>query len=92
MEAEQTGIQLQTLGSRRISRTYSATLNESSISPSRPKSQEYGVQQEDNNGLTGSPEELATLALPPVDRGLQAWSFVAAAFALETLVWGFGFT
>ncbi|KAF8601580.1 MFS general substrate transporter [Ceratobasidium sp. AG-I] len=31
-------------------------------------------------------------ALPPVDRGVKAWTFVAAAFALETLVWGFGFT
>ncbi|CAE6486897.1 unnamed protein product [Rhizoctonia solani] len=30
--------------------------------------------------------------LPPVDTGFGAWSFVAAAFALDTLVWGFGLT
>lgn len=30
--------------------------------------------------------------LPPVDGGRKAWSFCAAAFVLEALVWGFGFT
>lgn len=30
--------------------------------------------------------------LPPVDGGYKAWSFCAAAFVLEALVWGFGFT
>ncbi|KAB5588472.1 Monocarboxylate transporter 3 [Ceratobasidium theobromae] len=33
----------------------------------------------------------AALALPPIDRGFKAWSFVAAAFVLESLVWGWGF-
>ncbi|KAJ7256829.1 major facilitator superfamily domain-containing protein [Mycena haematopus] len=28
-------------------------------------------------------------ALPPVDRGLGAWSFLAAAFVVEAIVWGF---
>ncbi|CAE6503032.1 unnamed protein product [Rhizoctonia solani] len=32
------------------------------------------------------------MELPPVDRGFKAWSFVGAAFVLETIVWGFGFT
>ncbi|KAI5886685.1 MFS general substrate transporter [Schizophyllum commune H4-8] len=27
--------------------------------------------------------------LPPVDRGFGAWSFLAAAFMVETIVWGF---
>jgi hypothetical protein len=27
-------------------------------------------------------------ALPPVDRGRQAWSFLVAATVLETLIWG----
>ncbi|CAE6466088.1 unnamed protein product [Rhizoctonia solani] len=31
-------------------------------------------------------------SLPPMDKGFAAWSFVAAGFVLETLVWGFGFT
>ncbi|CAE6417854.1 unnamed protein product [Rhizoctonia solani] len=31
-------------------------------------------------------------ALPPVDKGFAAWSFVFAGFMLEALVWGFGFT
>ncbi|CAE6450827.1 unnamed protein product [Rhizoctonia solani] len=30
--------------------------------------------------------------LPPVDTGFGAWSFVASAFVLDTLVWGFGLT
>ncbi|GAA5886990.1 hypothetical protein JCM6882_009408 [Rhodosporidiobolus microsporus] len=29
--------------------------------------------------------------LPPVDRGKDAWLFVAAGFILETFIWGFGF-
>ncbi|VDB91913.1 unnamed protein product [Peniophora sp. CBMAI 1063] len=29
------------------------------------------------------------LALKPVDRGFAAWSFLAGAFVVETLVWGF---
>ncbi|KAF7348227.1 hypothetical protein MSAN_01776300 [Mycena sanguinolenta] len=28
-------------------------------------------------------------ALPPVDRGFGAWSFLAAAFMVEAIVWGF---
>ncbi|KAJ7133632.1 major facilitator superfamily domain-containing protein [Mycena epipterygia] len=28
-------------------------------------------------------------ALPPVDRGIGAWSFLAAAFVVEAVVWGF---
>ncbi|KAJ7845365.1 major facilitator superfamily domain-containing protein [Mycena olivaceomarginata] len=28
-------------------------------------------------------------ALPPVDKGLGAWSFLAAAFMIEAIVWGF---
>ncbi|KAG8731962.1 hypothetical protein FRC11_001323 [Ceratobasidium sp. 423] len=30
--------------------------------------------------------------LPPVDVGFGAWSFVASAFLLDTIIWGFGFT
>ncbi|CAE6452218.1 unnamed protein product [Rhizoctonia solani] len=33
-----------------------------------------------------------TLELPPVDVGFGAWSFVASAFLLDTIIWGFGFT
>ena len=29
--------------------------------------------------------------LPPVDRGIRAWTFCAAGFVLEMMVWGFGF-
>lgn len=31
------------------------------------------------------------VALPPVDGGIKAWSFVFASFILEILVWGFAF-
>ncbi|KAI0741945.1 MFS general substrate transporter [Daedaleopsis nitida] len=30
--------------------------------------------------------------LPPVDRGFRAWSFCAAAFVLEMMIWGFSFS
>ncbi|KAJ1301970.1 hypothetical protein OPQ81_000807 [Rhizoctonia solani] len=41
--------------------------------------------------MTASPDDEG-ISLPPVDKGIAAWSFVAAGFMLETLVWGFGFT
>jgi len=34
----------------------------------------------------------AHAALPPVDRGLHAWRFLAAATFMETTVWGLPFT
>ncbi|KAL3472268.1 MFS general substrate transporter [Aspergillus californicus] len=36
--------------------------------------------------------ENATQQLPPVDRGMDAWLFLAACFVMEALVWGFAFT
>ncbi|KAG8729591.1 hypothetical protein FRC12_020864 [Ceratobasidium sp. 428] len=45
-----------------------------------------------NDNYPTSSEELAATALPPVDRGFKAWSFIAAAFVLEILVWGLGFS
>ncbi|KAG9079273.1 hypothetical protein FRC06_007856, partial [Ceratobasidium sp. 370] len=45
-----------------------------------------------NEGHHISSEELTAAALPPVDRGFKAWSFIASAFVIETLVWGLGFT
>ena len=39
-----------------------------------------------------SPQEGATVQeLAPVDRGVQAWTFCVAGFALEALVGGFGY-
>ncbi|KAL1739211.1 hypothetical protein HDZ31DRAFT_25267, partial [Schizophyllum fasciatum] len=37
----------------------------------------------------GSSAPSVVSQLPPVDRGFGAWSFLAAAFAVETVVWGF---
>jgi hypothetical protein len=34
----------------------------------------------------------SAVSLAPVDKGIQAWTFVASSFVLEALVWGFGFT
>ncbi|KAG7527466.1 hypothetical protein FFLO_06903 [Filobasidium floriforme] len=34
------------------------------------------------------PAEREVTPLPPTDRGRQAWSFVTAGFAIETLLWG----
>ncbi|GAA6012733.1 hypothetical protein JCM11491_002545 [Sporobolomyces phaffii] len=30
-------------------------------------------------------------ALPPRDRGRKAWTFIGAAFVLETFIWGYGY-
>ncbi|KAI0759368.1 MFS general substrate transporter [Trametes elegans] len=39
------------------------------------------------------PQEGATVQeLPPVDRGLKAWTFCISGFVLEMMVWGFGFS
>ena len=38
-----------------------------------------------------SQEGLNIQELAPIDRGIQAWTFCASGFALETLVWGFGY-
>ena len=37
-------------------------------------------------------EETQRFSLPPADRGKDAWLFLAAAFILEALVWGFPFS
>jgi hypothetical protein len=31
------------------------------------------------------------VALPPIDGGVQAWTFIFCSFVLESLVWGFPF-
>jgi hypothetical protein len=36
--------------------------------------------------------EEEAVSLPPIDGGLQAWTFVFCAFILECLVWGFPFS
>ncbi|TFK93289.1 MFS general substrate transporter [Polyporus arcularius HHB13444] len=39
------------------------------------------------------PQEGVTVQeLPPVDKGIGAWTFCAAGFVLEMMVWGFGFS
>ncbi|QRV75714.1 major facilitator superfamily transporter [Ceratobasidium sp. AG-Ba] len=48
----------------------------------------YGGQR----NITGGIDEDPTTPLPPVDRGIKAWSFIVGAFILETLVWGLGFS
>lgn len=94
MESQQPEIPLQTFTPqvlRQVTEEYAATLR-GSVNSTSQKDHGAVVQQEDSRGRATSPEEFAMPALPPIDRGVKAWSFVAAAFVLETLVWGFGFT
>lgn len=93
MEPQQPDIPLRTFApqvSRQATQEDSATLRGSVISSNRKDDGTFARQ--DSRERDASPEELAMPTLPPVDRGVKAWTFVAAAFALETLVWGFGFT
>lgn len=52
----------------------------------RPKSIGYAAMNNAPNEHIGSEREVPSL--PATDRGRQAWSFVAAGFAIETLLWG----
>ncbi|GAA5941438.1 uncharacterized protein JCM15063_006102 [Sporobolomyces koalae] len=40
----------------------------------------------------GAAQQLADDGLPPQDRGRKAWTFIAAAFVLETFIWAFGYS
>ncbi|KAK4106024.1 MFS general substrate transporter [Parathielavia hyrcaniae] len=51
--------------------------------PPRPASPELRVED-------GTGHEMPSL--PPVDRGKDAWLFLAACFMIEGLVWGFGYS
>jgi hypothetical protein len=88
--AEAQDIPLQTLSRRGDHSTGASTIAISraisKVDDNIPVGSETG-----QGGLSSSPEHEG-LSLPPVDKGFAAWSFVAAAFMLETLVWGFGFT
>ncbi|KAJ7490442.1 major facilitator superfamily domain-containing protein [Mycena latifolia] len=43
----------------------------------------------DNSNLSAGSTHVNESALPPVDGGFGAWSCLAAAFFVETIVWGF---
>lgn len=43
-------------------------------------------------GRDATGTDLGSSELAPVDGGRQAWLFVAAAFVLETTIWGYSFT
>ncbi|KAF2006141.1 putative MFS monocarboxylate transporter [Amniculicola lignicola CBS 123094] len=47
------------------------------------------IELEETAGEQGV--QLNESSLPPVDTGKDAWMFLAAAFVIETLVWGFPF-
>lgn len=44
-----------------------------------------------NATLTNLIEETTIQELPPVDGGWKAWQFVASAFVLEAMIWGYEF-
>ncbi|KAJ7069458.1 MFS general substrate transporter [Mycena amicta] len=53
-----------------------------------------GIIEDSSIQASGSPLQNSSLlvnesSLPPTDRGLGAWSFLAAAFFVEAIVWGF---
>ncbi|VDB93434.1 unnamed protein product [Peniophora sp. CBMAI 1063] len=58
--------------------------------PSRVASTDRVALELDHESESQREEE--AVALPPVDGGVRAWTFVFCAFILETLVWGFPFS
>ncbi|BGP35981.1 hypothetical protein JCM10296v2_007833 [Rhodotorula toruloides] len=53
---------------------------------------EEPVRQRMRRMSMGDEADHETSELPPVDRGRGAWSFVVAAFILETFIWGFSYS
>ncbi|TRM69370.1 major facilitator superfamily domain-containing protein [Schizophyllum amplum] len=56
----------------------------SSTTPADEFSQPYLTHLASESATNGS-------ALPPADKGIQAWSFLVAAFLVEAIVWSFPF-
>ncbi|KAF8703642.1 Major Facilitator Superfamily, partial [Rhizoctonia solani] len=88
--AEVQDIPLQTLSRRGDHSTGASTVAVSRLASKDDSNTQ--VASESGQRETDSLPDHEGLSLPPIDKGFAAWSFVAAAFMLETLVWGFGFT
>ncbi|KAF8755394.1 Major Facilitator Superfamily [Rhizoctonia solani] len=88
--AEVQDIPLQTLSRRGDHSTGASTVAASRLTSKDDSNTQ--VASESGQRETNSLPHHEGLSLPPIDKGFAAWSFVAAAFMLETLVWGFGFT
>ncbi|KAL6800890.1 major facilitator superfamily domain-containing protein [Trichoderma sp. SZMC 28013] len=65
-----------------------AHIPEQGPSESNYNSDRAVISGDDENPPSGAAE----FSLPPVDRGKDAWLFLAACFVLEALVWGFPFS
>ena len=64
-------------------------LNESSSNPANSRETLTFPQTSSQDGSQDPESPLNFIAaLPPVDTGRQAWSFLVAATILETLIWG----
>ena len=62
------------------------TVNETfQLVPVRPE----GGAETSSLALDSTQAEEEAVALPPVDGGLHAWTFIFCSFILECLVWGF---
>ena len=59
-----------------------------SLTPKSPTDQDQAQVQEQHQ----EQESQQQFSLPPADGGKDAWLFLAAAFLLEALVWGFPFS
>ncbi|KAJ6508307.1 major facilitator superfamily domain-containing protein [Mycena sanguinolenta] len=66
-----------------------STLFVSSDTQSHNLHPDHGNSASSSNSRDMLGNALNESALPPVDRGLGAWSFLAAAFMVEAIVWGF---
>ncbi|GIJ91304.1 hypothetical protein Asppvi_010269 [Aspergillus pseudoviridinutans] len=65
---------------------------EVSHSPFTSSETEKGVQTPDATDAAQMSADNTAQQLPPIDRGKDAWLFLAACFVMEALVWGFAFT
>ncbi|KAG9095077.1 hypothetical protein FS749_011138 [Ceratobasidium sp. UAMH 11750] len=89
MDQNSSAIELGTLGSQHLSK--SQLVDELTNDGMSRAANSSGVATYNFSGNdTATERQLVELA--PMDKGFAAWSFVASAFILDTLVWGFGYT
>lgn len=78
-----------------------AALQQEPISASTVQQSKVGVRSRNSDTSPPTPNSLAIdegldplssslqeFSLPPVDRGKDAWLFLAACFVMEALIWG----
>ncbi|KAF2180471.1 MFS general substrate transporter [Zopfia rhizophila CBS 207.26] len=77
------------VGSKRSIKGATAATSQVKLKPKPPESHALFSDDVTLNSLGFEEPEGGGFTLPPADKGFGAWSYVAAAFAMYIVVWGF---